>query len=207
MEKNREIFERKSCREFDSSKIVSKEELELIMKAGQEAPSVKNRQPYYFVGIINRECREEIYMAAEIGRRKQFAHLSDEELDARSIGEIGSNDRTIYEASAAILVFRDSDESYTEAKDQSENLNIKEEQSIANATYSMMLQAQHMGLSTAWICSPLYIEKEIKEILLRYGIECNDNWKPRVIVPVGYCEGEGDKIGRESLESKSSIIE
>lgn len=204
---NETIFKRKSCREYDSSKEVSKEELKLIMKAGQEAPSVKNRQPYYFVAIINKECRREIYLAAENGRRKQFAHLSEEELDAKATGEIGSNDRAIYDSSAAILVFRDSDPKYSEANDQSENLNIKEEESVANATYSMMLQAQYMGLSTAWICSPLYIEREIREILLRYGVECSDNWKPRVIVPVGYCEEESEKIERESLESKSSIIE
>lgn len=69
----KEIFLRKCCRQFDISKEITKDDLELIMKAGQSAPSAKNRQPYYFVAIINRECRKEIYMAAENGRRKQFA--------------------------------------------------------------------------------------------------------------------------------------
>lgn len=205
--KLKEIFQRKGCRNFDSSQKVSKEELELIMKAGQAAPSAKNRQPYYFVGIINKECRKEIYLAAENGRRRQFSHLSKEELDAKAKGEIGSNDNTIYEASAAILVFRASDPKYSEAKDQSENLNIKEEQGVANAAYSMMLQAEHMRFSTGWICSPLYIEKEIKKILSKYGVECKDYWKPRVIIPVGYCKERKEKIGRESLEKKSIIIE
>lgn len=206
MERNRGIFQRKSCREFDSSKKVSKEELELIMEAGQAAPSAKNRQPYHFVAIINKECRKEIYLAAENGRRKQFAQLSKEELNTKATGDIGSNDKTIYEAFAVVLVFRASDEKYSEAENQSENLNIKEEQGVANAAYSMMLQAEHMGLSTVWICSPLYIEKEIKDILLRYGVECRDNWKPRVVIPIGYCKKKGEKIGRDSLDSKSSII-
>lgn len=205
--KLKEIFQRKGCRDFDSSKKVSKEELELIMKAGQAAPSAKNRQPYYFVAILNKECRKEIYLAAENGRRKQFSHLPKEVLDAKAKGEVGSNDNTIYEASSAILVFRASDPQYAEAKDQSENLNIKEEQGVANAAYSMMLQAEHMGLSTGWICSPLYIEKEIKEILLKYGVEYKNHWKPRVIIPVGYCKERKEKIQRESLESKSSIVE
>ena len=203
----KEIFQRKSCREYDTSKEISREELELIMKAGQAAPSAKNRQPYHFVCIINKECRKEIYLAAENGRRKQFSHLSEDELDAKASGEIGSNDRTIYEASAAILVFRASDSKYAEAKDQSENLNIKEEQGVANAAYSMMLQAQHMGFSTGWICSPLYIEKKIREILPKYGVECKDHWKPRVVIPIGYCKKKGKKIERESLDSKSSIVE
>lgn len=203
----KEIFLRTCCREFDSSKEVSKEELELIMSAGQMAPSVKNRQPYYFVSIINKECRKEIYLAAEKGRRKQFAHLTEEELQKRSSGDTGSNDISIYGASAAILVFRVLNSKYKEAKDQSENLNIKEEQSVSNAAYSMMLQAQHMGLSTGWVCSPLYIEEEIKEILLKYGVECKDSWKPRVIIPVGYCNSSRKKPKRERLEEKSTIVE
>jgi nitroreductase len=205
--KLKEIFQRRCVRDFDSSKRVTKKELKLIMRAGQAAPSVKNRQPYYFVTIINKECRKEIYLAADKGRRKQFAHLTNDELEEKATGDIGSNDKIIYEASAAILVFRASDPKYSEAKNQSENLNIKEEQSVANAAYSMMIQAEYMGLSTGWICSPLYIEREIKEILLKYGVECKENWKPRVILPIGYCKKKGKKIERESLESKSSIIE
>lgn len=202
-----EIFKRTSCRDFDSSKVVSKEELSLIMSAGQAAPSAKNRQPYFFVAIINKACRERIFIAAEEGRKKQFAHLSDEELASKSTGNTGSNDRAIFEASAAILVFRASDRSYSEAQDQSDNLNIKEEQGVANAAYSMMLQAEHMGLSTAWICSPLYIENDLKQILLDYGVTVEAHWKPRVIIPIGYSKKKTGKISREDLSDKSVIIE
>jgi nitroreductase len=203
----KEIFVRKCCREFDTSKEISKDDLELIMKAGQSAPSAKNRQPYYFVAIRNKECRKEIYMTAEKGRRKQFAHYSEEKFNRTSKGETGSNDSTIYEASAAILVFRVLDSNYSEANEQSENLNIKEEQGVSNAAYSMMLQAEHMGFSTGWVCSPLYIEEEIKEILLKYGVKYQDSWKPRVILPIGYCKEKGEKISRESLSNKSIIVE
>lgn len=203
----KEIFERTSCRDFDSSMVVTKSELSLIMSAGQAAPSAKNRQPYFFVAIINKECRKKIFQAAEEGRRKQFAHLTHDEMVLKSKGTTGSNDRTIFDASAAILVFRSSDRKYSEAKDQSENLNIKEEQGVSTAVYSMMLQAEHMGLSTAWICSPLYIESEIKDILSEYGVRCEDHWKPRVIIPVGYCSYKTEKISRQKLPSKSVIIE
>lgn len=200
------IFKRTSCRDFDTSKAVTKEEVLLIMSAGQSAPSAKNRQPYFFVAIMNKECRKRIYFAAEEGRKRQFSHFSDEELAAKSSGSTGSNDRAIYEASAAILVFRASNRNYREAEDQSENLNIKEEQGVANAAYSMMLQAEQMGLSTAWICSPLYIEKEINQILFDYGVKCEEHWKPRVIIPIGYCKRKTEKIPREELSNKSVII-
>ncbi len=203
----KEIFRRTSCRDFDSSKVVTKSELTMIMSAGQAAPSAKNRQPYFFVAIINKDCRKKIYQAAEEGRRKQFAHLTNEEMVLKSKGTTGSNDRTIYDASAAILVFRSSNRKYSEAEDQSENLNIKEEQGVSTAAYSMMLQAEHMGLSTGWICSPLYIENEIRDILSEYGLRCEDYWKPRVIIPVGYCSNQAEKISRQELPSKSVVIE
>lgn len=200
------IFQRTSCRSFDTTKEISQEALSIIMSAGQAAPSAKNRQPYFFVAIINKTCRERIYHAAEKGRKKQFAHLSKEELASKSIGNIGSNDQTIFEASAAILVFRDSDNNYFEAMEQSENLNIKEEQGVANAAYSMMLQAEHMGFSTAWICSPLYIQNEIRNILSEYGVNYEAHWKPRVIIPIGYCKNKSEKNPREDLSQKSVMV-
>lgn len=203
----KEIFERACCRDFDSSREVSKEQLQLMMEAGQAAPSVKNRQPYYFIAIMNRECRREIYLAAEKGRRKQFANLSEKELLEMSKGEVGSNDISIYEASCAILVVRDSDISYAEAKNQSENLNIKEEESVANAAYSIMLQAQSMGISSGWVCSPLYIQEDLKRILQKYNVKWNDNWKPRVIIPLGYCKKGHTKPKRQELTTKSVIVE
>jgi nitroreductase len=42
MQKLKEIFTRTCCRNFDSTKTISKEELNLIMQAGQAAPSAKN---------------------------------------------------------------------------------------------------------------------------------------------------------------------
>ena len=201
------LFERACCRIFDDSKVVNKEQLELIMKAGQTAPSAKNRQPYYFVAIINKDCREEIYKAAEEGRKKQFAHLSKQGLEKTSKGGTGSNDKSIYDASAAILVFRDSDPLYKEAQSQSKNLDIKEEQGVACTALAMMLQAHHMGLNTCWICSPLYIKDELKDILTKYGVDFNDNWEPRFIIPVGYSKFKLKKAPRKDLEEKSCFVE
>lgn len=191
---------------YDDSKKVTKEELELIIKAGQTVPSTKNRQPYYFVAIINRDCREEIYKAAENGRKKEFEHLTKKILEETAKGETGSNGKSIYDASAAILVFRDSNPKYREAKQQSKNLNIKEEQGIACTALAMMLQAHHMGLSTGWICSPLYIKHELKEILTKCSIEFDNNWESGLIIPVGYYTVKPKKPQREALEKKSSFI-
>lgn len=207
MQKLKPLFERTCCRTYDDSKDITREQLELIMRAGQTAPSAKNRQPYYFVGIINKDCREEIFRAAQEGRRKQFAHLSKNELKKTAVGTTGSNDESISDASAAILVFRNSDQAYKEAKKQSKNLDIKEEHSVALAGLSMMLQAQHMGLSSGWVCSPLYLKEELKKILQRYGVDFRGNWDPRFIIPIGYCKTNQEKPPRVDLRKKSCIVE
>lgn len=202
-----ELFTRTCCRVFDETKSISKEDIELIMKAGQAAPSAKNRQPYFFIAILNKECRKEIYLAANQGRKKQFGNISEEDFKKMEKGDTGSNDISIYHSSACILVFRNSDNEYTESNTESKNLNIKEEQGVATATYSMMLQAHSMGISSGWICSPLYIKDELKNILTKYGIKFNDNWEPRVIIPLGYASLVTKKPKRKKLEEISLIVE
>ena len=47
------IFSRKSVRHF-TQEAVSKERLELLMRAGMAAPSANNKQPWAFIGITER---------------------------------------------------------------------------------------------------------------------------------------------------------
>ena len=203
----KEIFERTCCRVFDSAKTISKGDLTLILEAGQAAPSAKNRQPYFFVTILNKKCLEEISTAAITGREKQFSNLSPEEFKRGEKGDTGSNDISISKASAAILVFRDSDPEYRESEVESKNLNIKEEQGVANAAYSMMLQAQSMGISSGWVCSPLYIKEELKKILTKHGVKFDNNWEPRLIIPLGYASLTTNKPPRKPLEEKCIFVE
>jgi len=201
-----EIFTRTCCRDFDPKREISREQIELILRAGQAAPSAKNRQPYFFITIVNKDCRAEIFGAAEKGRKKQFSHLSPEDFKEVSSGLLGSNDKSIRDASAAILVLRKLDSNYSEAKSQSENLNIKEEQGVATAAYSMLLQAERLGISSGWVCSPLYIKDELEQILPKYGVKWQNNWLPRLIIPLGYCFSKPEKPKRLPLKEKSVFI-
>ncbi len=58
-----EISERMSIRKFKSRKI-DKEKLNSILEAGRRAPSAKNRQPWRFVVIQDKELRKKIEKAA-----------------------------------------------------------------------------------------------------------------------------------------------
>jgi len=104
-------------------------------------------------------------------------------------------------------VFRDSDPEYRESEVESKNLNIKEEQGVANAAYSMMLQAQSMGISSGWVCSPLYIKEELKKILTKHGVKFDNNWEPRLIIPLGYASLTTNKPPRKPLEEKCIFVE
>lgn len=201
------LFSRTCCRVFDNTKIIPKEDLELIIKAGQAAPSAKNRQPYFFIVVTNKECRKEIYLAAQEGRKKQFGNISEEEFKKTEKGDTGSNDISIYQSSACILVFRNSDIEYTEASTESKNLNIKEEQGVATAIYSMIIQAHSMGISSGWICSPLYIKDDLRDILTKYGVNFNDNWEPRCVIPLGYTSLKTNKPERKDIKEISIFID
>ena len=48
------IHERKSVRHFKDD-IISKDQLEVLIKAGMAAPSANNVQPWVFIGVTNRE--------------------------------------------------------------------------------------------------------------------------------------------------------
>lgn len=136
--------------------------------------------------ITNPDIKNEIAAAADEGRKRQFSHLTQEKLKSTGHGKTGSNDASIAEAPLVMLVLRNSDPEYHEAQTESKRLNIKEEESVANAAYSMQLAAQSLELASGWICSPLYIKKEIKQIFANHGIPWDDNWEPRVAIPIGY---------------------
>ena len=115
-----------------------------------------------------------------------------------------SNDAVIVQAPIAILVFRNSDSEYKEALPA--KLNIKEEQGVANTCYSMMLAAQGFGLGSVWICSPLYLKNELKEILEKYGVKWQKNWQPRAILPIGYPVKDCNKPKRLILSKICKFI-
>lgn len=200
------IFERTCCRNFDSKKRVKKSDIRLILKAGQAAPSAKNRQPYFFIVIKNKKRLKEIAKAAVIGRQKQFKGWNAEKAQEMIKGNnyLNSNDGIISKATLAILILKNSDPDYKEAS--AKELDIKEEQGVACAAYSIMLAAWSLGLGSAWLCSPLYIKEELKIILEKYGVTWRENWEPRVIIPIGYPKIKLIKPKRKQLNEISHFI-
>lgn len=204
------ILARASCRNF-TDQAITIQQIRTILRAGQAAPSAKNRQPWFFIVIRNQEIQDKIAELAIIGRKKQFSNLSDEK--ARRMisksGKFTSNDGVISQADAAILVLRHSDPRYSEGLPQ--NLDIKEEEGVACCTYSMMLAAESLGLGSVWISSVLNIQTELKKLLEKYLSDQNKtwqkNWQPRAILCLGYPRMQPQKPKRKELSEVTLFFE
>ncbi|MBU1085044.1 MAG: nitroreductase family protein [Candidatus Beckwithbacteria bacterium] len=199
------LLTRTCCRDYTNQPIPD-QDIDYILKAGQVAPSAKNRQPWFFIVIKDQDCRQKIAKSAFVGRQRQFAGWDQEKAKQMIQGNAfdNSNDAVIAKAPVAILILRNLNPDYQEALPA--ELNIKEEQGVANTTFSMMLTAQSLGLNTVWICSPLYIKKELSQILPQYEVDWQNNWQPRAIIPIGYPKQPGNKPTRKPLQEISLEI-
>jgi len=200
-----DILKRTCCRTF-MDKEISEEIIKILIDCAQTAPSAKNRQPWFFLVLKNKKIKKKIAQLTLIGRYCQFANLDNIKKQKMIQGNAfnNSNDSIICNAPIAILVIRASTQDYREAL--TNELNIKEEQGVACAAYSILLAAQSLGLGSAWLCSPLYIKKELKILFKKYQIKWQKNWEPRAIIPIGYCKKPLYKPQRKSINAIYKII-
>ena len=120
MEFDEVLFTRRSIRQFDASKKVSKEQIEKILEAAMYAPSACNCRPWQFVAV------NEPLMLSKIMRVHPYcAFLKD--------------------AGAAIVVCAD-----TAAQFKSEEGEGYYPADCAAATQNILLKAREMGLGTCW---------------------------------------------------------
>lgn len=94
------IFSRKSVRHF-IHEAVSKERLELLMKAGMAAPSANNKQPWSFIGITDRTIMD--YLADGLPYAKMLAQAGGAIVVCGDMNKIDPNkkDFWIQDCSAA----------------------------------------------------------------------------------------------------------
>ena len=123
MEIPKAILDRKSIRAF-SHKELSKEELETLIRAGCQAPSAGNLQPWAFVVVKNTEIKQKL---VEATRGQSF----------------------IADASVVIVVCADPARSAPRYSDRGTSLYCL--QDTAAAVENILITATHNGLGTCWI--------------------------------------------------------
>jgi len=74
-------------------------------------------------------------------------------------------------------------------------------QSVANAGMQLLLAAHAEGLGGVWICSPLFVQETVQEIL-----NLPKSWEPQGMFYLGYPEAIPDARERKSLDEISIFI-
>lgn len=179
------IRQRKSTRNYILNKEVPRNIQEMIIQAGLEAPSPKNRQPWNYT-VLDR--RDYIKTLSECMTRS----LS---LQQRERAEKGENDADLVMAQETASIIRQQSfvvlVSYEHEQKGFETADI---QSIGASIQNMLLQAESMGIDSLWMCDVLYAEKEICKEFHIVG---------PLIAAAGFGYGQKRQTARKTIQEKA----
>lgn len=130
------IKSRRCIRSFDSSKKISREQIEKILEAGQWAPSAGNAQDWQFLVVQNKKIKEALAEAA-----------------------LGQN----FVAEAPVVIVVVTDLKRIEEFYGSRGKELYSIQDTAAATQNMFLTAHSIELGACWVGA--FDEKEVSQIL------------------------------------------
>jgi nitroreductase len=147
------IAARRSIRKFKNTPI-AEDLLQVILKAGSQAPSAKNRQPWRFV-IVKEDKRAEMVRVF----REAIAR-------AKAQGdEIGSSEwsaNVMDQAPVSIFVINPEGlPPWLEHSIDQNFMDVVDIQSVGAAIQNMLLAAQDLGLGSLWICDVFYAYEEL----------------------------------------------
>jgi nitroreductase len=190
---------RRSVREF-SSKPVTKNIIENLIKTASTAPSGANKQPWTFCAISNPKIKSEIRKAAEAEEKESYENrMSDSWL--KDLAHLGTdmNKPFLETAPWLIVVFKRAFE-YGENGKKLNNYYVNESVGLASG---MLITAIHnAGLITlTHTPSPM---RFLSKILNR-----PDNERPFLLLPVGYAKVPAyiPDIHRKKLEDIAEFYE
>jgi nitroreductase len=166
---------RRTVREF-SSRPVSKEVLECILKTAGTAPSGANKQPWQFVVVAEPALKHEIRVAAEAEERESYEkRMPQEWLD--DLAALGTDWHKEFLEVAPVLIVVFSVAYTKEGEKTRKNYYVKESVGIASG---FLLAAIHNAGLVSLTHTPSPMEF-LQKILNR-----PDNEKPFLLIPVGY---------------------
>jgi nitroreductase len=189
--------ERRSCRHF-SSKPVSKQLIENLIRIAASAPSGAHKQPWHFVAISNTILKKKIRKAAEEEERAFYQERASEEWlkDLKVIGT-DANKEFLETAPWLIVVFKRSYDVSAEGR-KSKNYYVNE--SVGIASGFLISAIHHLGLATlTHTPSPMSFLSKILERPIEE--------KPFLLLPVGYAASDAQvpDLRRRPLENLSDF--
>lgn len=174
-ELNKKIQLRRSIRHF-SSKSISKESIEGLIKIAGSAPSGAHKQPWTFVAVSDPTIKSKIRMAAEEEEKAFYSERATEEW-LKDLAPLGTdwNKEFLEKAPWLIIAFRKSYENSPEGRKK----NYYVQESIGIACGFLITAIHQAGLVTlTHTPSPMGFLSNI--------LDRPENEKPFLLLPVGY---------------------
>lgn len=151
------IASRRSIRVFEETPLAA-EDVETILRAGTQAPSSANRQPWRFLLVYDRQTKRHIAQAMDDvldGCETTTLH----KFTPREVSSVRHSARAIKQAPLVVLVYHFSDLKSPNDYD----FYYSDAQSIGACIQNMTLAAHSLGISSLWLCDVLYAEDRINK--------------------------------------------
>ena len=163
----KEIENRRSIRKFRSQKI-EREIIDNILKAGIDAPSAKNRQPWKFVvleGNAKKQFSEIMKQGIQEERSRQLLPNSSKYLAAAN-----HTAQIIDQAPVLLLIYNPQGKSlYEDLSIENKIYERADIQSVGAAIQNIILEATSLGIGSLWICDIYFAYDRLSKYHKEYG--------------------------------------
>jgi len=165
-----------------------------ILLTATFAPSAHNRQPWRFCVVTTSVVKQKLAdaMAVEFQHDLEGDGIDKDEIQKR----IKRSRERIIAAPVVIILSADMTEMdvYPDKKRKQAEFRMAV-QSVANAGMQLMLAAHAERLGSVWVCSPLFVQETIQNVL-----DLPKTWEPQAMFFVGYPEVIPDVRERKQLD-------
>lgn len=172
---------RRSIRRFKTD-LIPDSVIERILTTATYAPSAHHRQPWRFAVVTDaaQSVKEKLAdaMAIEFQRDLEADALSPDDIEKKVTR---SRDRIISAPLVIILSVDMTDMDIYPDRRRKKAEYIMATQSAANAGMQLLLAAHAEGLGSVWVCSPLFAQETVQNIL-----NLPKSWEPQAMYLLGY---------------------
>jgi len=174
--------------------------IENILTTATFAPSAHNRQPWRFVVVKDLSVKTKLADAMAIKFERDLTNdsISPEKIQS----QIKRSKERITSAPLISLLCLDMTEMdvYPDKKRKQAEFRMGM-QSVANAGMQMLLAAHAEGLGSVWVCSPLFVQETIQNIL-----DLPKTWEPQAMFFIGYPQDIPEVRERKSIQEISIFL-
>ena len=189
---------RHACKEFDSTKKISSEDLEVIIEGGRLAPSSVGIEPWHFIVIENQELKDELGKVC-FGGTKQIPTCSNFVIFlTRTPKEIRSNSTYIEH------LLKDVQHLAEDIVGDDRNMQDYANEQTYIALSSMMLSAAMLNIDSCTIGG--MDKKAVEKILLDRGLIDTDKFQVTIGCAFGYRVNKAKPKLRQPMNEVVTIV-